>query len=156
MVVVKMVTKGQALNYIEHVVNEKTGLQTLDSREEPAFLRSFSHRLSRLAQPRLSKAAADAVSQLLPADTENDLGSSCSWPDRVKFRFHWSSSLHYLNTPDNLCTYQYNRICKDEDGRKDRCIAGAINNYTTELLSYRDSSPRYNLTEALKKDHSYP
>ncbi|KAH6801686.1 hypothetical protein C2S51_033132 [Perilla frutescens var. frutescens] len=36
-----------ALNYIEHVVNEKNGLQTLDSREEPAFLRSFSHRLSR-------------------------------------------------------------------------------------------------------------
>ncbi|KAH6805374.1 endonuclease 2 [Perilla frutescens var. frutescens] len=105
--------------------------------------------ICRLAQPRLSKAAADAVSQLLPADAENDLGSLCSWADRVKFRFHWSSPLHYLNTPDNLCTYQYNRDCKDEDGRKDRCVAGAINNYTTQLLSYGDSSPRYNLTEAL-------
>ncbi|KAL0296718.1 UNVERIFIED_CONTAM: Endonuclease 2 [Sesamum radiatum] len=61
----------------------------------------------RLAQPRLSKSAADAVSQLLPAYADNDLGSLCSWADRVKFRYHWSSPLHYIDTPDNLCTYQY-------------------------------------------------
>lgn len=127
---------------------------------------------SPLLQPRLSKATEDAVSKLLPAYAENDLGSMCSWADRVKFRYHWSSPLHYLNTPDNLCTYQYNSEnkislfsksvesieidsqyaslkanfflqlgdCKDEDGIKDRCVAGAINNYTTQLLSYRDSS----------------
>lgn len=59
---------------------------------------------SPLLQPRLSKAAEDAVSKLLPAYAENDLGSMCSWADRVKFRYHWSSPLHYLNTPDNLCT----------------------------------------------------
>lgn len=63
---------------------------------------------SPLLQPRLSKAAEDAVSKLLPAYAGNDLGSMCSWADRVKFRYHWSSPLHYLNTPDNLCTYQYN------------------------------------------------
>ncbi|KAL1568426.1 Endonuclease 2 [Salvia divinorum] len=103
----------------------------------------------KLAQARLSEAAEDAVSQLLPAYAENDLGSLCSWADRVKFRYHWSSPLHYLNTPDNLCNYQYNRDCKDEDGIQDRCVAGAINNYTTQLLSYRDTSSTYNLTEAL-------
>ncbi|KAL0326990.1 UNVERIFIED_CONTAM: Endonuclease 2 [Sesamum angustifolium] len=105
----------------------------------------------RLAQPRFSKSAADAVSQLLPAYADNDLGSLCSWADRVKFRYHWSSPLHYIDTPDNLCTYQYKRDCKDEDGIEDRCVAGAINNYTTQLLSYGNgnSASEYNLTEAL-------
>ncbi|KAG8366627.1 hypothetical protein BUALT_Bualt17G0099400 [Buddleja alternifolia] len=105
----------------------------------------------RIAQARLSKAAADAVSQLLPAYADNDLGSLCSWADRVKFRYHWSSALHYIDTPDNLCTYQYNRDCKDEDGILDRCVAGAINNYTNQLLTYGDdnSASQYNLTEAL-------
>ncbi|KAK6134129.1 hypothetical protein DH2020_032129 [Rehmannia glutinosa] len=59
----------------------------------------------KLAQPRLSKAAANAVSELLG---DNDLASLCSWADHVKFRYHWSSPLHYIDTPDNLCTYQYN------------------------------------------------
>ncbi|KAG6398925.1 hypothetical protein SASPL_140397 [Salvia splendens] len=103
----------------------------------------------KLAQPRLSKAAEDAVSQLLPSYAENDLGSLCSWADRVKFRYHWSSPLHYINTPDDLCNYQYNRDCKDEDGIQDICVAGAINNYTTQLLSYQDTSSTNNLTEAL-------
>ncbi|KAL7149369.1 hypothetical protein ABFS83_05G035700 [Erythranthe nasuta] len=106
----------------------------------------------KLAQQRLSNAAANAVSQLLPEYANNDLGSVCSWADRVKFRYHWSSPLHYIDTPDNLCTYQYKRDCKDEDGIQDRCVAGAINNYTTQLLTYSgnsDSSSQYNLTEAL-------
>ncbi|KAL6543776.1 Endonuclease 2 [Orobanche gracilis] len=109
------------------------------------------HIICRLAQPRLSKAAADAVSNLLPPDAQNDLSSMCSWADRVRFRYHWSSPLHFIDTPDHLCTYQYNRDCKDEDGVKDRCVAGAINNYTTQLLTYGDatSASQYNLTEAL-------
>ncbi|KAK6157689.1 hypothetical protein DH2020_011937 [Rehmannia glutinosa] len=102
----------------------------------------------KLAQPRLSKAAANAVSELLG---DNDLASLCSWADHVKFRYHWSSPLHYIDTPDNLCTYQYNRDCKDEDGIQDRCVAGGINNYTNQLLSYGsgNSASQYNLTEAL-------
>ncbi|KAI8539102.1 hypothetical protein RHMOL_Rhmol09G0154800 [Rhododendron molle] len=62
----------------------------------------------RIAQSRLSKAAADAVMKLLPESAEGDLGSECSWADRVKFRYHWSSALHYIDTPDDLCTFQYN------------------------------------------------
>lgn len=107
----------------------------------------------KIAQPLLNEAAADAVKQLLPKSADNDLGSMCSWADRVKFRYHWSSPLHYIDTPDSLCTYQYNRDCKDEDGEKGRCVAGAINNYTDQLLSYRTSTfsqaNQYNLTEAL-------
>ncbi|KAL6193071.1 PREDICTED: endonuclease 2 [Fragaria vesca subsp. vesca] len=105
----------------------------------------------RIAQSRLSDAAADAVQQLLPKYAENDLGSVCIWADRVKFQYHWSSALHYIDTPDNLCTYQYYRDCKDENGDKGRCVAGAINNYTTQLLTYSSGSSKsdYNLTEAL-------
>ncbi|EYU40764.1 hypothetical protein MIMGU_mgv1a011929mg [Erythranthe guttata] len=103
----------------------------------------------RLAQTRLSKSAANAVSELLPAYADDDLASLCSWADRVKFRYHWSSPLHYIDTPDNLCTYQYNRDCKDEDGVQDRCVAGAINNYTNQLLTYGTTASQYNLTEAL-------
>ncbi|KAL3636072.1 Endonuclease 2 [Castilleja foliolosa] len=108
--------------------------------------------ICKLAQPRLTKAAANAVSELLPSDAQNDLSSLCSWADRVRFRYHWSAPLHFIDTPDNLCTYQYKRDCKDEDGVQDRCVAGAINNYTTQLLSYAKtttSAPQYNLTEAL-------
>ncbi|PIA33281.1 hypothetical protein AQUCO_04100005v1 [Aquilegia coerulea] len=102
----------------------------------------------RIAQSRLNDAANSAVKNLLPKYAENDLGSMCSWADRVKFRYHWSSPLHYIDTPDNLCSYQYNRDCKDETGEADRCVAGAVNNYTSQLQSYPSSS-EYNLTEAL-------
>ncbi|KAF8407803.1 hypothetical protein HHK36_006939 [Tetracentron sinense] len=104
-----------------------------------------------LLQQRLSEAAANTVKKLLPDYADNDLGSLCSWADHVKFRYHWSSALHYIDTPDSLCTYQYNRDCKDENGEKDRCVAGAINNYTTQLLSYgaASSQAEYNLTESL-------
>ncbi|KAI9077405.1 hypothetical protein K1719_040608 [Acacia pycnantha] len=44
----------------------------------------------------------------------------------------------------------YNRDCKDEDGLRGRCVAGAINNYTNQLLSYSSNSDsKYNLTQAL-------
>ncbi|KAF8780023.1 hypothetical protein HU200_001988 [Digitaria exilis] len=103
-----------------------------------------------IAQGRLSDAAAAAVKDLLPSYAGNNLNSLCSWADDVKFRYHWSSPLHYIDTPDGLCTYSYDRDCKDEDGVKGRCVAGAINNYTSQLLTYgRSSAPQYNLTQAL-------
>ncbi|XP_057988244.1 endonuclease 2 isoform X2 [Hevea brasiliensis] len=100
----------------------------------------------RIAQSRLSEAAADALKQLLPESAENDLASVCSWADNVKFRYHWSSALHYIDTPDSLWD------CKDENGEKGRCVAGAINNYTSQLITYNTASSlltEYNLTEAL-------
>ncbi|KAI7996174.1 Endonuclease 2 [Camellia lanceoleosa] len=105
--------------------------------------------ICRIAQSRLSEGAAAAVKALLPASAGDDLGSECSWADRVKFHYHWSSSLHFIDTPDNLCTYQYTRDCKDEYGVQGRCVAGAINNYTSQLLSYGNAASQYNLTEAL-------
>ena len=59
------------------------------------------------AQGRLSGAAAAAVKDLLPSYAGNNLSSLCSWADDVKFRYPWSSPLHYIDTPDGLCTYRY-------------------------------------------------
>ncbi|XP_022150586.1 endonuclease 2 [Momordica charantia] len=105
----------------------------------------------KIAQSRLSRAAADAVQQLLPDSASGDLASVCSWADRVKFYYHWSSALHFIDTPDSLCSYQYDRDCKDQAGVIGRCVAGAINNYTSQLLKYQaqPSQSKYNLTQAL-------
>ncbi|KAL7110587.1 hypothetical protein ACP275_05G035500 [Erythranthe tilingii] len=101
----------------------------------------------RIAQARLNKVAAEAVRKLLPASAKGDLGILCPWPDQIRTRYPWSSSLHYVNTPDNLCSYKYKRDCKDTNGAKGRCVTGAINNYTSILMNYK--KPRSNLTEAL-------
>ncbi|KAJ1436204.1 S1/P1 nuclease [Sesbania bispinosa] len=102
----------------------------------------------RIAQSRLSNTAAEAVKKLLPEYAANDLGSVCSWADHVKFYLPWSSALHYADTPDSLCTFQYDRDCKDQNGEKGRCVVGAINNYTNQLLDYGKDT-QYNLTQAL-------
>ncbi|MFQ6622879.1 hypothetical protein Gotur_001932 [Gossypium turneri] len=106
--------------------------------------------ICKIAQTRLSEEAADAVKLLLPKWAEDDLGSVCSWADQVKFRYRWSSPLHFINTPET-CSYQYKRDCKDEDGEAGRCVAGAINNYTSQLLTYNSAADKaeYNLTESL-------
>jgi hypothetical protein len=49
------------------------------------------------------------VKNLLPSYAGNDLSSLCSWADNVKFLYHWSSALHYINTPDGVCGYSYDR-----------------------------------------------
>ncbi|KAL8549586.1 hypothetical protein ACS0TY_008431 [Phlomoides rotata] len=106
--------------------------------------------IRKLAQSRLSKAAEDGVSQLLPPYAKKDLSSLSTWADVVQSQYPWSRAFRYVYTPDKLCTYNYTRDCKDEEGVKDRCVAGAVNNYTTQLLTYHKSSPNsYNLTEAL-------
>jgi len=70
---------------------------------------TMHHRLisSFYEQSRLSDSAAEAVKNLLPKYAQNDLGSVCSWADRVRFYLHWSAALHFADTPDNLCNFQY-------------------------------------------------
>lgn len=105
----------------------------------------------KIAQDHLSDAAVKGVNELLPDYASNNLSSLCSWADRVKFRYRWSSPLHYIDTPDNLCNYNFKRDCKNEDGVEGMCVSGAITNYTNQLLTYGNSSTdaQYNLTEAL-------
>ncbi|KAI4294903.1 hypothetical protein MLD38_040648 [Melastoma candidum] len=58
----------------------------------------------KIAQSRLSKPASDAVVRLLPRHIGGNFTSLCIWADRVKFRYLWSPSLHFIDTPDHLCT----------------------------------------------------
>lgn len=102
----------------------------------------------KIAEPLLSEEARAAVKKLLPEYADGDLASLCSWPDQMRFRFHWASPLHYINTPDNQCGYSYERDCHDEHGVKNVCLEGALKNYTSQLEGY-GSSGKYNLTQAL-------
>ncbi|KAF7803531.1 endonuclease 4 [Senna tora] len=128
----------------------------------------------KIAEEYLSEDALFAVKQLLPDSAQGDLAAVCSWPDEVRHNYHyrWSSPLHYVDTPDFKCNYEYCMFivfyifrqlkghelhkylkcvifligdCHDPSGHKDRCVTGAIYNYTMQLKSaYAD-----NLTEAL-------
>lgn len=107
----------------------------------------------RIAQGLLEPEAAEAVENLLPDYANGDLSSLCVWPDQIRhwYRYRWTSSLHFIDTPDDACTYDYSRDCHDPHGLKDMCVTGAIQNFTSQLLHYSEgtSDRRYNMTEAL-------
>ncbi|XP_050212335.1 endonuclease 1 [Mercurialis annua] len=102
----------------------------------------------RIAQNLLGAEAAHAVEQLLPHNLNGDLSALCTWPDQIRhwYKYRWTSTLHYIDTPDKACTFDYSRDCES-----DRCVSGAIQNFTSQLLHYKEGSTdrRYNLTEAL-------
>lgn len=102
----------------------------------------------KIAEQYLTKRASKAVLDLLPPVAEGELASVCSWADQVRFRYRWASPLHYANTP-GVCNFKYSRDCHNSKGEPDMCVVGAINNYTSQLLDYGDSSNGYNLTEGL-------
>ncbi|XP_071689650.1 endonuclease 4-like [Rutidosis leptorrhynchoides] len=107
----------------------------------------------KIAQLFLSEEALKVVKELLPETAEGDLASYCSWADNIKWmnKWRWTSELHYVDTPDFRCNYNYCRDCHDSSGVKDRCVTGAIYNYTEQLVTYNasNSASQYNLTEAL-------
>ncbi|XP_014506997.1 endonuclease 4 isoform X1 [Vigna radiata var. radiata] len=108
--------------------------------------------ICKIAQGYLSEGALFSVKQLLPDSAEGDLAAVCSWADEVRFNYHyrWSSALHYVDTPDFKCNYEYCRDCHDSSKHKHRCVTGAIYNYTMQLKSVDAGSElNYNLTEAL-------
>ncbi|KAH9617077.1 hypothetical protein KSS87_021687 [Heliosperma pusillum] len=106
-----------------------------------------------IAQNLLEPEALHAVKNLLPEHLDGNLSALCVWPDQVRhwYKYRWSSPLHFIDTPDDSCSFNYNRDCHDTHGVKDMCVAGAIQNYTSQLQHYREgtSDRRYNLTEAL-------
>ncbi|XP_059292448.1 endonuclease 4-like isoform X2 [Lycium ferocissimum] len=107
--------------------------------------------ICKIAEEYLTADALAAVKALLPEQAEGDLAAVCSWADHVRFHYHWSSPLHYVDTPDFFCNYKYCRDCHDGYGRMDRCVTGAIYNYSMQLSQgyYDLNSEKYNLTEAL-------
>ncbi|KAK4271454.1 hypothetical protein QN277_020151 [Acacia crassicarpa] len=107
----------------------------------------------RIAQSLLEAEAEEAVKKLLPDYVEGDLSALCVWPDRIRilYKYRWTSPLHYINTPDNECSFDYSRDCHNANGVKDMCVAGAIKNFTSQLQDYRQGTgdSRLNMTEAL-------
>jgi len=75
--------------------------------------------------------------------TQTPLGVVADWADQVRNYMPWSSSLHFIDIRDDLfgqgchiapqldpgCRFEYDRDCVDG-----RCAAGAIVNYTHQLL----------------------
>ncbi|KAF5205021.1 Endonuclease [Thalictrum thalictroides] len=107
----------------------------------------------KIAQALLEPQAAEVVRNLLPDYSNGDLSALCTWPDQIRHwhKYQWTSSLHFIDTPDKACTYDYSRDCHDSHGLKGMCVAGAIQNFTTQLSHYKHGSSdrRYNMTEAL-------
>lgn len=62
-------------------------------------------------QPLLEPATWKAVRSLLPERANGSLASLCTWPDDIKWmqKYHWTAPLHYIDTPDFLCRYNYDR-----------------------------------------------
>ncbi|KAF2589720.1 hypothetical protein F2Q70_00041865 [Brassica cretica] len=107
----------------------------------------------RIAQNLLEAGPAHAVKNLLPDYVKGDLSVLCVWPDQIRYwyKYRWTSPLHYIDTPDQACSYEYDRDCHDQHGLKDMCVDGAIQNFTSQLQHYSEgiSDPRHNMTEAL-------
>ncbi|XP_021726366.1 endonuclease 1 [Chenopodium quinoa] len=107
----------------------------------------------KIAQDLLEPEALDAVKKLLPDNLNGNLSALCVWPDQVRhwYKYRWTSPLHFIDTPDDSCSFNYKRDCHDQHGVEDMCVAGAIQNYTSQLQHYREGTAdrRYNMTEAL-------
>ncbi|KAI5010379.1 hypothetical protein ZWY2020_012516 [Hordeum vulgare] len=99
----------------------------------------------KIADGFLTKEASAGVKDLLPSSANGELAEVCSWADSQRFRYRWSSPLHFADTPKD-CKFSYARDCHDTKGNKDACVVGAINNYTAAL---QDPSTPYNRTESL-------
>lgn len=106
-----------------------------------------------IAQSLLGSEASEAIRNLLPVNVDGDLSALCTWPDQIRHwhKYQWTSPLHFIDTPDEKCTFNYQRDCHDPHGQEDMCVAGAITNFTSQLMHYREGSGdrRYNMSEAL-------
>lgn len=110
---------------------------------------------------------------LLPSHVKGNLSALCVWPDQIRHwhKYRWTSPLHFIDTPDDKCGFQYSSKhcfmcklllscalviylkilmqelvdvtigdCHDSHGVKDMCVAGAIKNFTSQLLHYREGT----------------
>lgn len=99
----------------------------------------------KIADGFLTSEALTGVKALLPSWANGELAEVCSWADSQRFRYRWSSPLHFADTPGD-CKFSYARDCHGPEGDKDMCVVGGINNYTAAL---QDTSSQYNRTESL-------
>lgn len=112
--------------------------------------------VANIAWSRLSNSTQTWVASVLGPTYHDDVGSPLAavstWADRVRFTkaYHWSTPLHYVDVQDDAivggcpvegdgefsnCWFEYARDCVD-----DFCAAGAIANYSTQLVSRHELS----------------
>ncbi|PWZ38206.1 Endonuclease 3 [Zea mays] len=60
----------------------------------------------KIAESFLTKEASTAVKELLPGWAGGELAETCSWADTQRFRYRWSSPLHFADTPGD-CEFDY-------------------------------------------------
>jgi len=99
-----------------------------------------------IAQALLNTSATSAVMNLLP-DVNGSMAAVASWADQIRNTYPWSGALHYIDTPDWLCDYSYQRDCQ-VNGVMGICVDGAVQNYTSRLTDM--SLPFDQQNEALK------
>lgn len=95
--------------------------------------------IARLAQSQLNEKAL----KWMRTHLTNEMSEIAFWADSIhnsndnvfnSNQWSWSKPLHYINTPTWNCNYVYERDCID-----DRCIHGALNNYTARLMKYENN-----------------
>jgi hypothetical protein len=64
-----------------------------------------------VGKPLLFEPAENAIAKLLPESANGNLASLCNWPDEVRSmsKYKWARQLHWVDTPDLECKYDYNR-----------------------------------------------
>jgi hypothetical protein len=91
----------------------------------------------RLAQSQLVDSAPEWIRSLTPWHSSGNLSAMASWADDIIHsnsnptgydNWQWSRELHYIDLPDWNCEYKAERDCVN-----DKCVAGAIKNYTKRL-----------------------
>jgi hypothetical protein len=96
----------------------------------------------RLAQSQLVDSAPEWITSLTPWHWKGNLSAMASWADNILYpdtdptgydNWQWSRELHYINIPDWSCEYRSERDCVN-----DKCVAGAIKNYTKRLETELD------------------
>jgi len=79
---------------------------------------------------------ADDIANILPSN--ETMESVSTWADQVREdkTWKWTAPLHYVDTPDWACTFNYDQDCSD-----DMCVVGALNNFTQQIngLSTKNS-----------------
>jgi hypothetical protein len=78
----------------------------------------------------VDETARASVVEILGGDSDEIIGSACSWPDTVREtpEWEWSAPMHYVNMPRSARQYDWQRDCADG-----MCVTAAIVKYANEL-----------------------
>merc|ERR1719253_2280896 len=115
--------------------------------------------IATMASHYLSATATSKVSALLGGA---NMSSVANWADLVHHQaeYSWSEPIHFTNVQDTSkqcltpggygsCTFDYDRDCVDFHGNKDFCNAGAVANFSSQLLESKGAVSNAT-TDALK------